>query len=159
MGMAILEDWPPLAMEDPEHQGLGLAFTGRVMKITSPELAFRFFKPLLTADIEEFWVAALNTQKAVTAQQCLFRGTVDHCLFHPRDVFRFAYMHNASSLVVAHNHPSGNLEPSDLDRAVTEQLLQIALIMEVPLVDHLILAGGNYFSFLENGWPTGRVSF
>jgi DNA repair protein RadC len=121
------------------------------MKITSPRQAYRFFKPLLTADIEEFWAAALDAQKFVVARQCLFRGTVDHCLFHPRDVFRFAYVNNASSIVVAHNHPSGSADPSAEDLKVTEQLLQVALVLEMPVVDHLILAKGRYFSFLENG--------
>jgi DNA repair protein RadC len=121
------------------------------MKITQPKEAFRFFRTRLRGDVEEFWIAALNSEKTVISSGCLFRGTVDHCLFHPRDVFRFAFLHNASSIVVAHNHPSGAAEPSTEDVAVTEQLFAIALIVQVPLVDHLILAGPRYYSFLENG--------
>ena len=125
------------------------------MKITTPKKAFQFFRPRLCGEVEEFWVAALNSDKDVVAAACLFRGTVDHCLFHPRDVFRFACVHNASSIVVAHNHPSGSVRPSVEDLGVTGQLLQAALLMEVPLVDHLILGGGTkYYSFLENGTLT-----
>lgn len=121
------------------------------MKITSPEKAFQFFKPRLPGDVEEFWAAALNSQKDVLAAACLFRGTVNQCLFHPRDVFRFAYLHNAASLIVAHNHPSGSIRPSDEDQQLTGQLLQVAVILQVPLDDHLILAGGRYYSFRQNG--------
>lgn len=110
-----------------------------------------FFRRRLRADVEEFWIATLNSDKAVTACACLFRGTVDHCLFHPRDVFRFACLHNASSMIVAHNHPSGNVEPSPEDTAITEQLLTLSLVLEVPLVDHLIISPRRYFSFLESG--------
>lgn len=120
------------------------------MKIASPQAAFEFFRPRFNPEVEEFWVAALNADKTLVAAQCLFRGTVDRCLFHPRDVFRFAYLHNASSIVVAHNHPSGRIEPSDEDVRITDQLLNIAEILEVPVVDHIILGqGANYFSFIS----------
>ena len=112
----------------------------------------------MTAEIEEFWAVALNSEKEPLAARCLFRGTVDHCLFHPRDVFRFACLQNASSLIVAHNHPSGNCTPSMQDVKVTRRLVRAAALLEVPLDDHLILAGGAYYSFAENGslsaaWP------
>jgi DNA repair protein RadC len=121
------------------------------MKITKPGEAFQFFRTRLGSDVEEFWIAALNSEKNVTASTCLFRGTVDHCLFHPRDVFRFACLHNASSIVVAHNHPSGSALPSPEDIFVTEQLLAVAVLLQIPLVDHLIIAGRRYYSFLEDG--------
>lgn len=94
---------------------------------------------------------ALNSEKEPVAVRCLFRGTVDQCLFHPRDVFRFACLSNASSLIVAHNHPSGNARPSQADVKITRRLIRAAAILEVPIDDHLILAGGKYFSFLEDG--------
>ncbi len=121
------------------------------MKIVSPTQAHLFFKSRFGPDVEEFWVAALNSKKEVIAAACLFRGTVNHCPFHPRDVFRFAYLHNAVSIVVAHNHPSGDVRPSSEDLNVTGQLLQIAVILQVPLNDHLIVSGNKYFSFLESG--------
>lgn len=121
------------------------------MKITQPKEAYQFFRTRIRGDIEEFWMATLNSDKKITASACLFRGTVDHCLFHPRDVFRFACLHNASSFVVAHNHPSGSALPSAEDIQVTEQLLTLSLVMQIPIVDHLILAGRGYYSFLEKG--------
>lgn len=121
------------------------------MKIHSPKQAHFFFKTRLAQDVEEFWVMALKANKDVAAAACLFRGTADQCAFHPRDVFRFAFLHNASSIIVAHNHPSGDVQPSNFDLNVTGQLLQIAIIMQVPVDDHLIISGDKYFSFLNSG--------
>lgn len=121
------------------------------MQLTSPALAHRFLRWRLSIDVEEFWAVALNADKHVIRSACLFRGSVDQCLFHPRDVFRFAFRHNASSVLVAHNHPSGNVAPSAQDEAVTEQLLLAAFILQLPVDDHLIIAGRDYFSFLQAG--------
>lgn len=118
--------------------------------ISSPREAYAYFLPRLQSDVEEFWVAALNADRRVLASHGLFRGTVDHCLFHPRDVFRFVIAQNASAFLVAHNHPSGNTEPSAEDVKVTEQLLTISLIVEIAFVDHLIVAGSGYYSFSES---------
>lgn len=133
-----------------------------LMNISSPVHAFHFFRRRIHREVEEFWAAALNVDKRVLAAECLFRGTVDYCPFHPRDVFRFAYRHNASSLIVAHNHPSGVALPSEHDELVTERLLLAAHLLEVSIDDHLILAGKTYFSFQEHGRliiapsPSGR---
>lgn len=105
----------------------------------------------MAQDVEEFWIAALNADKTVIAAQCLFRGTADFCPFHPRDVFRFACRHNASTLIVAHSHPSGSVAPSKEDYAITERLMAAADLLCVPVVDHLIIGGRRYFSFLERG--------
>lgn len=126
------------------HRGAG-------MKLTSPEATARFFKLRLRLDVEEFWVAALNPSLSVLASQCLFRGTVDQCPFYPRDVLRFACLHNASQLVVAHGHPSGDPRPSAQDLEVTAQLGHLAALIEIPLVDHVIVSHRRYFSFLASG--------
>ena len=84
-------------------------------------------------------------------QNAYFGGLWTFVLFHPRDVFRFAYRHNASAVIVAHNHPSGCPEPSQEDRQITRQLAAAARILEVPVVDHLILAGNGFYSFLAAG--------
>ena len=96
------------------------------MKIVSPQDGFRYLQDHFPDDIEEFWAVALNAQNEVIAARCLFRGTVDACFFHPRDVFRFACLNNASSVLVAHNHPSGSVEPSIEDLRLTKQLWQAA---------------------------------
>lgn len=121
------------------------------MRINCSEDAVRYLQPRFRADIEEFWAIALSSDKVVIAAQCLFRGTVDHCLFHPRDLFRFGCLNNASSMIVAHNHPSGEPKPSDQDIRITDQILWGAEIIQIPVVDHIILAGKNYYSFAESG--------
>ena len=121
------------------------------MKVTTPSQAWHLFKERMQMEVEELWVAALNSEKEVLELACLFRGTVDRCIFHPRDVFRFAYQHNAAALVVAHNHPSGNSHPSPEDREVTSQLLAAARILQIPVVDHLIVTKNAYYSFFKEG--------
>lgn len=118
------------------------------MKVTKPDHAYRYLRKRISSQVEEFWAVALNSEKSVIASACLFRGTVDLCLFHPRDVFRFGYLHNASSLLVAHNHPSGNSRPSPEDADITEQLLKASEFLRLPVIDHLILSRGGYYSFL-----------
>jgi len=119
------------------------------MTIQHARQAYEYFRPRISTEVEEFWIATLDAGKRVTASRCLFRGTVDHCLFHPRDVFRFACLANASSFLVAHNHPSGDPRPSEHDSTITDQLLTLAALMQIPFVDHVILAGDRYFSFME----------
>lgn len=105
----------------------------------------------MSTDVEEVWAAALNSDKRVTAAACLFRGTVDQCLTHPRDIFRFGCLHNAAALVLAHNHPSGQVRPSRQDLEWTRRIKEAAEILMIPVVDHLILGQRSYFSFMESG--------
>jgi DNA repair protein RadC len=71
---------------------------------------------------------------------------------HPRDIFRFACLENASSLIVAHNHPSGDTRPSEQDLLFTRQLLRASRILQIPLLDHLILTTSGFSSFAREGW-------
>jgi DNA repair protein RadC len=128
------------------------------MNISSPREAFQYLSPRMAVEVEEFWVLALNSEKRLIAAVCLFRGTVNYCPFHPRDVFRFAYLNNACSLIVAHNHPSGTALPSEQDRRTTRRLLDAAELLEVAVDDHLIVAGETYYSFQEKGELTSGFS-
>ena len=122
------------------------------MDVVSAEKAFEVLKNELSHDSEEFWVLALGPKKTLLRHRMLFRGTVDSCLVHPRDIFRFACQENASSLLVAHNHPSGDLIPSLEDLRFTRQLVRAAEMMEIPIVDHLILTKTGYSSLRSDGW-------
>lgn len=77
-------------------------------------------------------------------------GTATETLVHPRDVFREVIRHGATRLIVAHNHPSGNVEPSPADMSLTRQLLEGAQLLAIPLLDHLILGHGNYYSLRQH---------
>ena len=122
------------------------------MELTSAERAYRFLRPLVKADAEEFWALALGPKKNLIRGRMLFRGTVDSCLVHPRDLFRFACLENASALIIAHNHPSQDLLPSHEDIRLTEQLVTAAKIFEIPIVDHLIITAEGFSSFARNRW-------
>jgi DNA repair protein RadC len=119
--------------------------------ISNPQAAARFFRKRMSVDVEEVWAAALNAKGKVTAAQCLFRGTVDQCLAHPRDIFRFACLHNACSVVVAHNHPSGPTQPSTEDCEWTRRLTEVSQLLMIPIKDHIIVGRRSYFSFKESG--------
>jgi DNA repair protein RadC len=121
------------------------------MKISSPQQAGSYLRRVMRSDVEEFWALAFDSDLNLLASECLFRGTVDACLFHPRDVFRFACKTNASSLIVAHNHPSQNPLPSEEDRSITQRLVRAAKIFSIPVSDHLIITEKEIFSFLEYG--------
>ena len=122
------------------------------MEINSSHSAAQILRPLMSTEVEEFWALALTSGKTLINAKCLFRGTVDACLFHPRDIFRFACLANASSILVAHNHPSGDPLPSPHDIRLTHRLRRAGHLMEIPLIDHLIITTQRHTSFLESKW-------
>lgn len=82
---------------------------------------------------------ALSSAKRVVGLEMIFRGTVDWCHVHPRDIIRFLCESNASSFIVAHNHPSGETTPSRQDWSFTRRLVSCGDLIEIPLLDHLIV--------------------
>jgi DNA repair protein RadC len=140
-------------LHDPVSERKSTAETWeRRMEIIAAELAYLTLKDLMTSEVEEFWALALGPTKTVLRNKMIFRGTVDACLVHPRDIFRFACLENASSLIVAHNHPSGDSRPSEQDLVFTNQLLEAACIIEIPILDHLIITRTGFSSFAREGW-------
>lgn len=95
--------------------------------------------PKIDWDVEEVWVMALSSQLALLDHRMVARGTVDHCMLHPRDVFRFLIQKNASSFILAHNHPSQSFEASAEDIQLTQKILKLSWLHEIPLLDHVIL--------------------
>ncbi|HEX9951374.1 MAG TPA: JAB domain-containing protein [Rubricoccaceae bacterium] len=102
-------------------------------------------------DREEFVVAFLDTANTITALHVASVGGLAAAIVEPRQVFKAAVLANAAALVVAHNHPSGNPEPSREDVAVTKQLVEAGKLMGIPVHDHIILAGRGYTSLAERG--------
>lgn len=98
---------------------------------------------------EHFAVVCLNIKHQLLSTKVLTKGTASETLAHPKDVFAAALRRNAARIIVAHNHPSGALSPSRDDIALTRQLLQAANIIGIPLLDHLILGGGDYRSLRQ----------
>ncbi len=122
------------------------------MEISSSYSAALHLRPLMSMEAEEFWALSLTSAKGLIDSKCLFRGTVDSCLIHPRDIYRFACLTNASSILVAHNHPSGDPLPSEQDIRLTHKLRRVSSLMEIPLIDHLIITSEQYTSFSDCQW-------
>jgi DNA repair protein RadC len=100
---------------------------------------------------ESFAVMYLDARHAFLAFEDLFRGTLTQTSVYPREVIQRALHHGAAGLVLAHNHPSGNLEPSRADELLTQSLKSSLAMLDVQIVDHLIVAGGKALSFAERG--------
>jgi DNA repair protein RadC len=100
--------------------------------------------------VEQFGVLSLDTKHRVVRASVLSVGTLDSSLVHPRDVFREAAAAGAAALVLFHNHPSGDPEPSEDDVRLTERLVAAGILMGIDVLDHVILADVKYFSFREH---------
>ena len=100
---------------------------------------------------EHFVVLSLDSEKRLIKKRVVFIGTVNAVIAHPREVYAGALADRASSIIVAHNHPSGDPTPSKQDIVATEQLRNAGEILGIRLVEHLIVAGEGYFSFREGG--------
>lgn len=101
--------------------------------------------------VEEFHVLALDSQSRVQRDVLVTRGLLNSALVHPREVFRAAIAEAAAGIIVVHNHPSGDPTPSPEDRAVTRQLAEAGRLLDLPLYDHVILAGDRFLSFVAAG--------
>jgi DNA repair protein RadC len=100
---------------------------------------------------EEFHAFYLDTKNHVIGMEMISRGTLNATLIHPREVFKGALLANAHSLILAHNHPSGDVEPSSADKTVTTMLIDAGKLLEVRVLDHVIIGSkGGFFSFSES---------
>ncbi len=125
---------------------------GGKRKVCSPEDVVRWYGPQLR-DMrrEAFRVLLLDGANRILADRTVSEGTLNASLVHPREVFKPAVDHTAASVILLHNHPSGEADPSAEDRAVTAQLAEAGRMMGIPVIDHVIVAGDRYFSFAKEG--------
>jgi DNA repair protein RadC len=118
---------------------------------TPREAADLFRAYIGDSDREHLVAIFLDTQNRFLGLHTVSVGTLDYSVVHPREVFKAAILSNASSLVLAHNHPSGEAAPSEEDIRVTHQLLKIGELLDIPLMDHVIVGEVTYASFMEMG--------
>ena len=105
-----------------------------------------------TPDREMFIVLAVNVRNKITGIHTASVGSLDTSIVHPREVFKFAILANASSIIVAHNHPSGDTTPSSDDIELTKRLKQASEILAIDLLDHIVLGhDSEYLSFRDRG--------
>jgi DNA repair protein RadC len=120
--------------------------------LTDPASAGRYFARRLRPRPHEVFAALfLDTRHRALAFEEMFTGTVDGAEVHPREVVRRALAHNAAAVIVGHNHPSGNPDPSAADRALTVRLKQALALVEVRLLDHFVIGDGEPVSMAARG--------
>jgi DNA repair protein RadC len=100
---------------------------------------------------EHYYVMHLNIRSQVMMVELVTVGTLSSSLVHPRETFRRAVIAGSSSIIIAHNHPSGDVEPSDEDMKVTRAMFDAGNVLGITMLDHIIFTNDNYFSFKKNG--------
>ena len=122
------------------------------LRIKSTRSAFVFLRGLARGlDREHFWRLDLDSRGGFLGYEVVSIGSLTTSIVHPREVFKGAFLNNAHKIIVAHNHPSQNPEPSKEDRLMTARLRLIGALVDVELSDHLILTDDHYYSFKEDG--------
>lgn len=125
----------------------------RGVSFKDPSVSRNYFCDRLAGVEREVFAAVfLDTRHRLLESVELFQGTVDGAEVHPREVVRRALLCNAAAAIVAHNHPSGETEPSAADRAVTARLKQALALVDVRLLDHVIVGGHQSLSMAARGW-------
>lgn len=115
--------------------------------LSSPEAAFEMLRGLIgDSDREQGVVICLDSKNRPTSIQVVSTGSINASIMHPREVFKCAILSNASSIIIAHNHPSGDLTASDTDIEITKKLQQAGQILGIKLQDHLIVSPTDYVS-------------
>ena len=124
----------------------------RGAEFTSPALVKECLRNKLAGfEHEVFAVLFLDTRHRLIEYREMFHGTIDSASVYPREVVKAAIRHNAATVVVSHNHPSGNPEPSGADKTLTQRLKDALTLVEVRTLDHVIVAGTDTVSFAEYG--------
>lgn len=112
---------------------------------------YEYYKNILKNEKQEyFYVLYLDSKLKIIDNKMLFKGTLDYSLVHPREVFKEAYLLSANYIICVHNHPSGNVIPSNDDFNITNNLKKIGELLGIILIDHIIVGNNNYYSFKEN---------
>jgi DNA repair protein RadC len=121
-------------------------------RITDAADVYDTLRSLRTKTQEHFVAITLDGASHVINTRTVFIGTLNRSLVHPREVFADAIADRAAGIIVAHNHPSGVLEPSHADRQITRRLREVAALVGIDLLDHVIITRDGYVSFADEGW-------
>jgi DNA repair protein RadC len=126
--------------------------TAKREKIVTSKDAFDIMKPsMMDLPHEEFWLLMLNRANLVIKKELISRGGVAGTVVDTKIIFKTAIENYASSIIVCHNHPSGNLKPSEADLKITRNIKEAGKIMEIALLDHLIITENGFYSFADEG--------
>lgn len=121
-------------------------------KITNTTDVTDYYIPIFKGYKNEvLMVLLLDTENKFIRDELVSKGILNSTLAHPREIFRTAIIENAASIILIHNHPSGNPKPSKDDKELTKSVEEAGKLLDIPLNDHIIIAGDNYYSFLQSG--------
>jgi DNA repair protein RadC len=118
--------------------------------ISSPTDIAEIFIPLLRDEVKEkFYVICLNTANKIIKYEIISVGNLNSSVVHAREVFKVAIENNSANIIILHNHPSGNLEPSNEDISLTRKLVEAGKILDILVFDHIIIGGNQFISLVE----------
>ncbi len=125
--------------------------TTKKEKYVSSEDIYQLNKHLFFDKQQEyFYVLYLDSKNNLIKRKLLFIGTINKSIVHPREIFKYAYLLSAVKIICMHNHPSGDIIPSNEDIIFTNSLIEIGKLQNIPIVDHIIFGNNNYYSFFDN---------
>lgn len=114
--------------------------------------AYKILRPfMMDLNHEEFWLLLLNQGGKIISKELISKGGLTGTVADPKIIFSIALQHNAVSIVMAHNHPSGNLKPSQLDIDLTKKIANAGRLLDINVLDHLIVTNDGYYSFADEG--------
>ncbi len=127
------------------------ALSYNVDRVTSASDVYTALAEYSCKNQEHFMLITLDGASKVIEKRVIFIGTLNQSLVHPREVFRPAILDNAAGIIIAHNHPSGTLEASRADIQITQRLKEVAKLVGIELLDHVIISKEGFYSFSDEG--------
>ena len=119
--------------------------------LNNPENVYNYFYDIFLDKKQEYFYAIyVDTKGKYIDKKCLFVGTINNSVIHPREIFKEAYLLSANGIICVHNHPTGDSTPSKEDMLVTRKLKEIGIIHGIKIIDHIIIGNGNYYSFYQD---------
>ena len=121
------------------------------IKLNNDYLIYEYFREILKGKKQEyFYTVYLDTKGNYLGKKCLFIGTINNSVVHPREIFKEAYLLSANGIICVHNHPSGDVMPSREDINLTKKLVEIGIIHGIKVIDHIIIGDNSYYSFFKD---------
>ncbi len=145
---------PSKAMQILAMTELGKRYTqskNPIKKIKNAEDVFNYFYEKLKDEKQEhFYILILNNANNIVKEEFISKGVLDAAILHPREVFKPAIKNSASKIILIHNHPSGNPQPSREDLEITNKLMEAGKLLDIKVLDHIIIGNGEWWSWVEN---------
>ena len=142
---------PNYSMEELMQMVREKSLSYNAPRITSAAGVYNALAEYACKDQEHFLTITLDGRSNILEKRVIHIGTLNQSLVHPREVFRPAILDNAAGIIICHNHPSGTLEPSRADVSITQRLKEVAKLVGIELLDHVIISKNGYYSFSDEG--------